>query len=165
MSKESLVVFEANMRQAERSHYARTRDGGLYEEVPFARMMAIEDEATGIHPPTEDDFYQRRMGVMGFLRYLLSEGPSALKIMKRLYAAGAAMHMEPFCSMTAEERGLMFSDTKAAAAWRLKKLSGEIERQGMKGSRLPGQKTKGASASYSKAQMGNSNRRRKRRRS
>ena len=165
MSKaKASAVDEANMRAVLESQWARTQYGGIVEEMPFDRLLLAEDDEItgGDEGPGDYEMMQRVVGVKGLYRYLLAEGNHPLAIMKRLYAAGAAMNIEAFASLTMEERALMFGETKAAVSFRMKKLSGMIERAGMKGSRLPGQKSKDSTANYSAAQIGNQNRRSKR---
>lgn len=123
-------------------------------ERDFAFLATLEaaDEVN------DYDWQQRTIGARLVFRWILAEGFHPLKIMKRLYAVGRAMHVDPFTQLTMEEQGGMFGETKAAVSFRMKVLSGLIKLRGMMGNRLPGQKTPAASASYSGAQMGNHNR-------
>lgn len=157
------IVHEANMNQAMRKYYLRTGAEQPCFDMPFDRILRSEeydgdDEALEVD---EDVLAQRREAIRGVFRYLVAEGPHPLKIMKRLYAVGRGLMIEPFCELTMDESALMFSESKAAHSWRVKFLSGVIERCGMKGSRLPGQKNKSSTANYSMSQAGNSNRRKR----
>lgn len=106
----------------------------------------------------EYDWLQRMVGVKLVFRWILAEGFHPLKLMKRLYAVGRALGIEPFSQLTMKEQGQMFSETKAAVSWRMKLLSGLIRLRSMAGKRLPGQKSPHSAASYSTAQQGNKNR-------
>lgn len=163
MSNDGEKIHDANMRQALRSHHGRTGYVPIVEYMPWDQLLEVEgdrgnDANTEEDDEREDRMAERRAAIRGFYRYLLAEGDHPLKIMKRLYAVGNGMRIEPFCTMTMEERGLMFGEGKAAVSWRMKKLSGEVEKSGQLGSRMPGQKTKGSTSKYSAAQIGNNNR-------
>jgi hypothetical protein len=56
------------------------------------------------------------------------------------------------------EQGKMFSEERATVSWRMKVLSGLIKLRGMRGNRLPGQKTDKASAAARKVATGNKHR-------
>lgn len=153
----TLRIQAGNMHAALSSYYSRTHDSPVCVDMPFDE--ALKAESDGLDgEPGEYEMAQRRAAIRGAFRYLTAEGPNPLKIMKRLYALGRGLHIEPFQSMTMEESGMMFSETKAAHSWRMKYLSGLIHRSGQKGVRLPGQKSPGASASYAECQKGNQNR-------
>lgn len=158
-------IHDANMRTALAKHFQRTGYSPIVEEMPFDRLLQAEDDGIsgGESEAGEYEMLQRHVGIKGLFRYILAEGHHPQKIMKRLYAAGSGFLIEPFCTMTQEERGLMLGETKAAVSHRMKSISGMIEREGMKGSRLPGQKSKASTANYSASQVGNTNRKKKRR--
>lgn len=118
--------------------------------------MAEEDG--GDEPPGEYELIQRRAAVRAFFRFLKLHGESPSAMLKQLAAAGRACCVEPFASMTMEESGHLFSETKAAHSWRCKVLSREIELSGALGVQLPGQKRAAASEVYSRIRKGNTNR-------
>jgi hypothetical protein len=91
---------------------------------------------------------QRVIGVRAFLRFLKARGLTMPQIMKQLFASGRAVQDPFFSSLTMTESGLMFSETKAAHSWRVGVLSGQIQLEGMKGYRLPGQKNPESKATY-----------------
>lgn len=125
-------------------------------EDDFAWLADLADGSASL--VDDYDWQQRMMGVKLAFRWILAEGFHPLKMMKRLYAVGRAMGIDPFTQLTMEEQGLMFSETKAAVSWRMKLLSGIISRRAMAGKRLPGQKSPHSAGSYSVAQKGNDNR-------
>lgn len=164
-AKDGPLLDESNRRRVLESRWAQTYYGGISQQMPFDRLFELEREDD---PDLEDVDRELRIklmmeGVKRFFLYIEAEGGHPLKLLKRLYAAGAGLRRDVFARLTMEERALMFGETKAAVSWRMKFLSGVIERSGQLGSRLAGQKTKAASESYAKAQQGNTNRRRKRR--
>lgn len=163
VGKSDMAVHEANMRAASDSFFERSNYEGIDTNMPFDELLAAEEELPD-DISDEEVRYIRSAAIRALYRYLLGEGPHPLKVMKRLYAVGAGLLIEPFVSMTQEERAMMFSEKKASVSWRMKKLSGLIKRSGQRGSRLPGQKPESSTPNYSAAQMGHSNRRRKRRR-
>lgn len=154
----SQSILEANISAALRSYHAR---GGqcepICEDMPFDEILLAESDGEE-GEPGEYERAQRRAAIRALFRYLTAEGPNPLKIMKRLYAIGRGLNVPPFCELTMEESGLMFGETKASHSFRVGLLSGVIEKCGMRGSHLPGQKSRSASQSYSKAQAGNQNR-------
>lgn len=127
--------------------YARhEKDFGLLAELDASTVV------------DDYDWTQRVLGARLVFRWVLAEGFRPLKIMKRLWAIGRAMGIEPFTQLTMDEQGKMFSETKAAVSFRMRVLSGLIQLRGMSGHRLSGQKTAASRGSYSLAQMGNGNR-------
>lgn len=141
-------------------------------KLPYASAQQAADEyydehaekiAAFIEPCVDDrcgayEWKQRALGARMVFRWILAEGYHPLKIMKRLWAVGRAMNLEPFTRLTITEQGLMFSETKAACSWRMKVLSGLIKLAGMAGHRLPGQKTDRAVEAARKAATGNRHR-------
>lgn len=146
------------MDAALRKFYARTKTDAAVIDLPYDEIERAEHDDPSLEEPGEYEFAQRRCGIKGLFRYLLAEGYHPLKIMKRLFAVGRGMRIEPFAEMTYEEAAMMFGETKAAHSWRMKVLSGMIKMNGMQGTKLPGQKSEAASKRYAKAQMGNTNR-------
>lgn len=166
-----LVIFEANMNDALRRYYRRAGAEMVDTRMPFERKLNVPfdqwltAEEDGLDGEVGDyEMRQRVMGARALLRHVKAAGLDMQSIMKQLFSAGRAVHDPFFSALTMTEAAQMFGETKAAHSWRCKVLSGKIELYGMKGSRLPGQKTKGASESYRKAQQGNTNRRKKARR-
>jgi hypothetical protein len=149
--------FDASITAAMRSFHARGGRELIVEDMPFDEILSAESDGEE-GEAGEYERAQRRAAIRAIFRYLTAEGPHPLKIMKRLYAIGRGLNIPPFCELTMEEAGLMFGETKAAHSFRVGLLSGVIERSGMHGSRLPGQKSRSASLSYSRAQEGNRNR-------
>lgn len=150
------------MDAALRRYYRRTEAEMAYTDMPFSELMK-EREPGEPEPMEEEDpvavMRIRVQTIRTLFRYLLAEGPHPCKLMKRMFAVGRGLDIEPFSALTMTEAAMMFSETKAAHSWRMKVLSGVIELAGMHGSRLPGQKSKTATPNYQAAQRGNQNRR------
>lgn len=144
------------MDAALRSHYRRTGAEAMDPgDMPFDRIMtfekALETEDDGIEGGEgigEYEMRQRIIGVRAFLRFIKRRGVTMPQIMREIFASGRAVQDSFFSSLTMTEAGLMFSETKAAHSWRVGVLSGAIQLEGMKGYRLPGQKTPEAKATY-----------------
>lgn len=152
--------LDASANQALARFFDRT-GGGVWSQtdlrMPFQEMLEAEEDGAD-EKPGEYEFRQRMVGVKAFFAFLKSHGCHPANMLKQLAAAGRACHIEPFCDMTMGELGMLFGETKAAHSWRCKLLSKEIELSGMRGSKLPGQKTKEASEVYRKIRKGNINR-------
>ena len=178
-TQEKLLVFEANMDAALRSHYRRGGDAVDSAPVPgdqimdvdlgngrngnFIQALLAEDDGIsgGENGPGNYEMCQRVATARAIYRFTQRRGATLPQIMREYFACGRAFQ-DPFCcSLTMTEAGLMFSETKAAHSWRCKVLSGEIKLAGMKGTRLPGQKSPESSESYRAVAMGNKNRSRK----
>ena len=175
-SKDGVTVFEANMDAAERSHALRTRAGIMDEfaPMPFDRIMdanlltlqkalfAEDDGISGGDGGVGDyEMRQRVIGARALMRFIKGRGVTLPRILQQLCAAGRAVHDPYFASLTFTELGLMFSNTRAAHSFRCKLISGEIELGGMKGMRLPGQKSPESSEIYAKCAKGNKHRAKK----
>lgn len=150
------------------------------EDLRFEDFLAAEDDGLdGLL--VDDDFRIRRRGVRAVLEFCsrclrslrTADGSApgkaadrgttlergAMRIMRELWTVGRGMRVEPFRSMTMDEAGAMLAETKANHSHRGKKLSRMIERVGMRGSQLPGQKGKHTSASYAEVAKRTCNRR------
>ncbi|MEQ1861449.1 MAG: hypothetical protein ABMA13_16120 [Chthoniobacteraceae bacterium] len=132
-------------------------NGSKGSHATFAETIAAasdgEDGTAG-----EYEIRQRIVGVKAFFQFLKGRAITPMEMFRQLTAVGRAIHEEPFNLMTMEEIAMMEGQSKAAHSWRCKLLSGMIELAGMKGSKLPGQKSKAASESYKQCRKGNTNR-------
>lgn len=170
---DKLVVFQANMDAATRSHYRRAKAEAIDTHLASDRIENFEAALRGEDDGSEGEITdyemrQRVIGVRAFLRWLkkragirpdqaYAPGPVSV-IMMQLFAAGRAMQDPFFSSMSFTEGGLLFSQTKAAASFRSMLLSGFMEEAGAKGTRQPQLKTPGSRESYRAKAMGNKNR-------
>jgi hypothetical protein len=137
--------------------FNRTNWEPVYSDLPFDEIIASEEDGEdGI--PGEYELRQRIAGVRAFFRFMTARGVHPAAMLKQLAAAGRACHVAPFHQMTMGELGQLFSETKAAHSWRCKILSRTIELSGMRGGKLPGQKSKQATESYREIRKGNTNR-------
>lgn len=137
--------------------FARTGWEPVETRMPFDDLLAAEEDGED-GEVGEYELRQRMAGVRAFFKFLMSRGPHPAQMLKMAAAAGRACRVAPFAAMTMAEAGAMFGETPAAHSWRCKLLSREIDLAGMRGSKLPGQKSKEASESYRKARKGNCNR-------
>lgn len=144
------------MDAAQRAHFRRTGaeaiDPGLMpfqqlKVMPFDEALAAEDDGES-GEITDYEMRQRVIGARAMFRLIKARGVAMTQMMKQLFAIGRAIHDPFFSSLTMTEAGLMFSETKAAHSWRVGVLSGKIQLEGMKGYRLPGQKTPESKATY-----------------
>lgn len=107
---------------------------------------------------SEHDMKQRLLGAVALFDFLQSRGSVPMDFFRQFTAVGRALHREPYSLMTMREIAMMEGQSPASHSWRCKLMSGEIELMGMKGSTLPGQKSKAASEAYKKCRKGNNNR-------
>lgn len=114
-------------------------------------------------PPkaSESDVRERMIGAMALFAFLQKRGNTPMDFFRQFTAAGRALHREPWSLMTMHEVAMMEGQSAAAHSWRCMLVSGEIDLAGMKGSVLPGQKSKEARESYRKCRKGNKNRAKK----
>ena len=150
--------MDANANEALGRFFQRENWEPTYSAMPFDEMLRAESDGSDEPEIGEYEIAQRVAGVKAFFRYLLSKGPHPAEMLKQLACIGRGMRVEPFSRMTMHEAAQLFSETAAAHSWRCKVLSKMIEFCGMKATRLPGQKTAGASASYRACRKGNCNR-------
>lgn len=141
--------WEAIVRFVARTGYHTAGD------MRFDEFLSAEDDGFDFGAPGEEEIRLRRMAVRGLLQHCARglDGSDALKgramrIMRELWTLGRGARQQPFASMTMDEAGAMLDETKSNHSHRGKQLSRMIEKVGMRGSQLPGQKGKHASASY-----------------
>lgn len=142
---------------AARRHEARKTlvdyfSGHEHDCADFERLT--ENDAPG-----EYEIKQRMIGVTVFWDFLLALGCTPMDTYRQLAAIGRGLHRAPFHKMTMHEIAMMEGQSPAAHSWRAGLMSGRIKLAGMKGSRLPGQKSEAARASYKVCRKGNKNRR------
>lgn len=156
----SLTTLDEKASYALERFFDRTGWQPVVSRMPFQEMLELEadgtEEAVG-----EYEVHQRMVGARAFIRFLQSTGVHPSAMLKQLVAAGRALHVEPFSSMTMEESGLLMGETKASHSFRCKYLSKKIKMAGMNGCKLPGQKGEAASEAYRIVRKGNTNRRKK----
>lgn len=154
---EQLVIFEADMDAALRRYYRRTGAEAAHTDMPYDEMLALESDGLD-GDPGDYEWRQRAIGARSIFTYILSEGPHPTKLLKRLFAAGRGLDIKPFSEFTMEEAAMLCGEVKATHSARCKLLSRLLADAGMRGVRLPGQKTPESSESYAKAAAGNTHR-------
>lgn len=122
-----------------------------YEEI-----FAADEDSTDA--PGDYEMRQRALGARAILEWIVGEGLHPKKLLKRLLAVGRACGTEPFHLLTMEEAAHLCDETKAAHSARCKVLSGLIEKAGMYGFKLAGQKPASATPKYAAAAKGNKHR-------
>jgi hypothetical protein len=178
--------IDAKSHESLTRFFVRTGEegGGRYEptssDMPFDRMLDVPlvnghlaelarlDEGSfhdliarvedGEAELGEYEIQQRIKGALLLVKFMARRSPHPWDVYRQFAAIARGMHISPWCEMTMEEVALMEGQSKAAHSFRCKVISGEIELAGMRGSRMPGQKTKSASESYKKQRKGNNNR-------
>jgi hypothetical protein len=129
--------------------YASTPRG--YEEI----LRADEDEQV---EAGDYEMRQRALGARAILLWIVSEGLHPKKLVRRLLVVGRACATEPFNLLTMEEAAMLGDEQKATHSARCKVLSRMMQRLGMKGFKIAGQKPESATAKYSASAKGNRNR-------
>jgi len=133
------------------------REAG-YSSTPrgYEEIFALDEDAE--MPPSDYEMRQRALGAGAVLVWIASEGLHPKKLVRRLLVAGRACATEPFNLLTMEEAGLLGDEEKATHSARCKVLSRMMQRLGLKGFKIAGQKPESATAKYSAAAKGNRNR-------
>lgn len=130
--------------------FSRTGWEPVYSDLPFDEMIRAEDDGEDAATLGEYEIRQRMAGARGFIRFLQARGPHPTQMLMQLADACRGMHIPPFNMMTMDEVAGLFGQGRAAVSFRGKVLSREIRLSGMRADKLPGQKSKAASASYQK---------------
>ena len=100
----------------------------------------------------------------GLFDYFKADGVHPADVLRRVYASGNHMGIEPFSLLTTRDRGLMLGDSHGAQHWRMQQICvNPLVRAGARSVKAPGQKSPGARAAASRAQQGNTNRQKRRR--
>lgn len=128
--------------------FNRTGWEPVHWDKSLAEAVNEEDDGEDSSTVGTYEIHQRMTGVRAFLRYITSRGVHPFDMLTHLADACRAMHVEPFQAMTMGEQAMLFAQSRAAVSFRGKLLSKEIELAGMRGSKLPGQKSKESSESY-----------------
>lgn len=157
---EQLVIFEADMDSALRRYYRRTGAELATTDMPFDEMLNLEDDHLD-GDPGDYEWRQRAIGARSIFTYITSQGHHPMKLLKMLLAAGRGLDVAPFNEFTMEESAMLCGEVKATHSARMVLLSKLMEANGMKGVRLPGQKSPLARESYAASAKRTCNRRKK----
>jgi hypothetical protein len=161
------LLVEADMDAAERRHFRRhsaeAMDGG---PLPFEQLntMPFDDAARAfISERGEDEIGDYELGMMyrGYrlaFNRILEAGVTDEQLGRRVRALGRQICHPVVCELSMTEEGRLSGESKAIVSYRGKRLSAELRRAGLKGFRLPGQKTPQSTAAYHAVQLGNRNR-------
>lgn len=137
--REGMVEFPDNRTPL--SDLLQREDGELSKDV-FTQDPAVMQEA-----------FSR------LLNYFFADGPHPGCVLRRVFAVAWALRPSLITHMRQTDIALMFGETKAAMSWRINQIfTGYLKAAGMRGTRVPGQKSQASISNYSAAQMGNQNR-------
>lgn len=96
--------------------------------------------------------------------YFKADGIHPFDVLRRVYASGHHMGIEPFSQLTTRDKSALFGDSHGIHHWLMQQnCVNPLLRSGAKSVKAPGQKGLGAQAAASCAQQGNQNRKRRRR--
>jgi len=86
-------------------------------------------------------------------------GPHPAQVLKNIYALAWCVAREHVANMTQTQLGELFGETRAAWCERIKIVYVDfLKKRGFRGTRVPGQKTEGATKVYAGVQKDNKNR-------
>lgn len=133
------------------------RNGESFEAVdnrtPLDSLLAEEEQMDSQEQFIRVETFRKLLG------YVFAEGPDPARSMRRLYALGKSYTPELLFNISDQEIAMIFGETRAAVSWRRDKLvTKKLEAAGARGTHVRCQKTEGARLKYAKAQMGNRNR-------
>lgn len=106
----------------------------------------------------EEEEQREMLGLV--LDYFFADGRHPGSVLRRVYAVARAIRPRLIGHMNGTELALMFGETRAAQAWRVKKIfSGYLQERGAKGFKATFQKSESSTPKYAAAARGNQNRR------
>ena len=149
-----ILDYERRVNAALRSLHGRTgfEPTAVESRTPLSSLLESEEGEL-------DEWAVRRETVKRMFDFLLADGPEPHQILRRLFALGSHMGVEPFCLLTLREKALMMGDSHGAEHWRIQKICVDpLKRSGAHSVKAPGMKGIDAAAACSKAQKGNTNR-------
>jgi hypothetical protein len=150
-----VAQYEKDIKSALASFRERTHFDPAARKVSLGELMGSMDGSL-------EEWGITQHSIRRFLIYCTRGGTRPAEVIRTFYAIACHMAVEPFCLLTTRERGLLLGESHGAAHWRTKKFAEDpCRRNGAKSYRAPGAKRGMAAAESSKAQKGNSNRRRK----
>lgn len=148
-----ILEYERNVATALRRLARRTNYEPATSDTPLYAVIEAEEGQL-------DEWGIRNETVRTLFAYLLGDGPHPAQVLRRLYAIGSHMMIEPFCLLNLREKALMLGDSHGAQHWRMKRICTDpLLRKGARSVKAPGQKGARASAAAAVAQRGNHNRR------
>lgn len=142
---------------------------GLREPATMPLFDDLPERKTAFDDLTEQELKMRDEGenVMGIwleanawlLDFLFYEGPHPMKVMRRLYCWVKKFRPEAIWDMGYRQLGVLLDESDGTMEARMGLLLDDYARaKGLTGVKAPWQRTAEACASYSDAQLGNSNR-------
>lgn len=154
MSAEADVLrYERQVNQALRQMQHRTNYEPATVDTPLDALLASESGDL-------DEWGVRNETIRGFFEYILADGPHPAQILRRIFAIGAHMMIEPFCLLSLRERAMMMNESHGAQHWRVRRICTDpLMRKEARSIKAPGQKSAFAAAVAAEVQQGNTNRR------
>ena len=148
-----ILDYEREVAEALRRLRRRTKYEPATVDTPMYDVLGASVDGS------LDEWSIRNETVRKLFEYFLGDGPHPAQILRRIFAIGAHMMIEPFCLLNLRERALMMGDSHGAQHWRTKRICTDpLMRKGALSVKAPGQKGAAASAAASEAQQGNHNR-------
>jgi len=139
------------------------REGGDFDlpdnRTPLTDLLAKELIGEGGHEESAGEWAIRDEAFSRLLGYIFADGPHPGVTMRRLYALAYAKDKSLIRNMSMTDLAQMFGETKAAQSWRINRMYTDyLKSTGMRGCKIPGQKSESARETYSDLQQGNKNR-------
>lgn len=165
----------------ERRHGEGPRGACLYEKIdnrtPYHEAVDAEERTlsqNGQGPGMFDDLDEQEEGMriegeeamrialeahFWLLDFLFADGPHPGKVMRRLYAWVKKYRPEAVWDMGYRDMGKLFDESGAAIEWRVSVLLDDYAKaKGLRGVKMPWQRSEEANRNYSAVQAGNANR-------
>ncbi|HEX2099023.1 MAG TPA: hypothetical protein VHF69_00080 [Candidatus Synoicihabitans sp.] len=124
--------------------------------TPLSDLLAQEadgEDAEGLMRARLETFYR-------FIDFAFADGPHPASVMRNFFAVVHALRPDALLNMSCRDIGLLLGRTGAAHSWRVKKLFSDfLKDHDARGFKARWQKSETATAAYSAAQRGNTNRR------
>ena len=147
-----ILAYEKRVNAALRSMHKRTHWEPANDVTPLHHLLASEDQ-------TLDEWGVINETARRILGWIGAEGGNPGAILRRVFALGDHMMIEPFCLLNVREKGkLLDSSHETYRLWLRRLCVDPLMRKGARNFKAPGQKGLQASAAASAAQKGNHNR-------
>jgi hypothetical protein len=174
MTPAELAIAEAEREtnEALRRVYAKTHFTPSDDKTPLDELLASEQAPKCPHCKGEIEAHAdlehwmiRNETARRLFEYFCQDGLELHNVIRNVYAVGAHMGLPPWSELTVRERGLICDESHGSAHLVMLKNVNKLRRGGARSFKAPGQKSIESGSSYSDAQKGNTNRKRRKLRS
>jgi hypothetical protein len=166
---EEIVEHRDQVAEGLRKIYAKSHFVATDEKTPLDSLLADEESPKCPHckeaieaPAALEQWAIRNETIRVLYQFFAQDGPELQNVLRNVFAVGAYFRLEPWVNLTVRDRGIILDESHGTQHHTMRKnCVNLVRRKGGKSFKAPGEKSLESHGTYSMAQQGNENRKRK----